>query len=125
MSDSLPGISGIASVSIGTSDLGRMAAFYRDTLGLKVRSSRPQNVHFEFGELRIIIGAHSEVHGLTREPSRIMVNFIVPDIHEAHRSLVTAGVEFIREPSREGWGGWIATFRDPDGNLLQLFQLTP
>ena len=30
------------------------------------------------------------------------------------------GVEFIREPEREDWGGWIATFLDPDGNVLQL-----
>jgi predicted enzyme related to lactoylglutathione lyase len=32
-------------------------------------------------------------------------------------------VEFIRQPEREQWGGWIATFKDPDGNILQLLQL--
>ena len=28
-----------------------------------------------------------------------------------------------RAPEREEWGGWVATFADPDGNVLQLMQL--
>ena len=32
------------------------------------------------------------------------------------------GVTFTREPSQEPWGGWIATIRDPDGNVVQLLQ---
>jgi uncharacterized glyoxalase superfamily protein PhnB len=37
--------------------------------------------------------------------------------------LAEAGVEFLRQPEQESWGGWVATFRDPDGNTLQLLQL--
>ena len=33
------------------------------------------------------------------------------------------GVVFTRAPEREEWGGWVATFADPDGNVLQLMQL--
>ena len=32
------------------------------------------------------------------------------------------GVEFIRPPEQEHWGGWVATFKDPDGNILQMLQ---
>jgi predicted enzyme related to lactoylglutathione lyase len=32
-------------------------------------------------------------------------------------------VDFTRAPAREEWGGWVATFADPDGNVLQLMQL--
>lgn len=125
MTQAHPGITGVASISIGTDNLPRLLDFYRDTLGLKLRSQRPHNAQFEFGELRLIVGLHSEIHGATREPQRMMVNFIVPDITVAHQLLVEAGVDFIRPPSPEGWGGMIATFKDPDGNLLQLFQLKP
>ena len=31
-------------------------------------------------------------------------------------ALRRAGVAFSREPAREDWGGWVATFADPDGN---------
>ena len=123
MTEAHPGITGVASVSIGTDNLPRMLAFYKDTLGLKLRSQRAHNAQFEFGEMRLIVGLHSEVRGASKEPQRLMVNFIVPDIDAAHRRLAQAGVEFVRPPSPEGWGGKIATFKDPDGNLLQLFQL--
>jgi predicted enzyme related to lactoylglutathione lyase len=46
----------------------------------------------------------------------------VADIHALHRSLSDEGVEFIRPPEKEGWGGWVATFKDPDGNIVQLLQ---
>ena len=36
--------------------------------------------------------------------------------------LKAAGVAFSREPEQESWGGWIATFNDPDGNVLSLAQ---
>ena len=32
------------------------------------------------------------------------------------------GVQFIREPEEESWGGTVATFSDPDGNILQLLE---
>jgi predicted enzyme related to lactoylglutathione lyase len=47
----------------------------------------------------------------------------VDDIHSEADRLGEAGVEFIRQPEQESWGGWVATFRDPDGNILQLLQL--
>ena len=46
----------------------------------------------------------------------------VDDIHAEHARLAAEGVEFIRVPEREHWGGWVATFSDPDGNVLQLLQ---
>ena len=52
-----------------------------------------------------------------------MVNLGVDDIHAEHERLVSQGVEFTRPPEREHWGGWVATFTDPDGNTIQLLQL--
>ena len=47
----------------------------------------------------------------------------VSDIHGLYKRLAAQGVEFIRSPEQEHWGGWIATLKDPDGNILQLLQL--
>ena len=52
-----------------------------------------------------------------------MVNLTVADIGAAHERLRGAGVAFTRDPEREDWGGQVATFADPDGNVLQLMQL--
>lgn len=115
-------IEGIAGIVIWTNNLAEMAAFYRHTLRMPVHSERPYFVAFEWGDMRFSIGTHSEVHGRTTEPHRIMVNLATSDIHALHERLVSAGVHFIRPPEREHWGGMVATFQDPDGNLLQLLQ---
>ena len=115
-------IDGVAGMIIWTERMAAMAAFYRDTLGLPVHSERPHFVAFEWGDMRFSIGAHSEVRGKNAEPQRIMVNLATSDIHTLHKRLAAAGVRFIRPPEREHWGGWVATFEDPDGNLLQLLE---
>ena len=115
-------IDGVAGVIIWTENMEEMAEFYRDTLGLPVHSERPHFIAFEWGQMRFSIGAHSEVHGVSAEPQRIMVNFGTSDIHALHEQLTAAEVRFVRQPEREHWGGWVATLEDPDGNLLQLLE---
>lgn len=115
-------IEGVAGVIIWTDSLERLVPFYRDRLSLEPHSVQTDFVAFRFGAVRLSIGLHSAVSGPTREPYRIMVNLAVRDIHDSYRQLTARGVEFIRPPEREHWGGWVATFRDPDGNLLQLLQ---
>ena len=51
-----------------------------------------------------------------------MVNLATSDIHAAFDRLTARGVRFVRPPEQEHWGGWVATFQDPDGNTLQLLQ---
>ncbi len=115
-------IDGVVGVTIWTDNLKRLLAFYRDTLGLTPHSVHEDFVNFRFGGMRLNLGLHDEVKGRTREPYRIMINLGVEDIHRQHTRLVERGVEFIREPEQEHWGGWVATFLDPDGNTLQLLQ---
>ena len=115
-------IDGVAGVIIWTEELERLVRFYRDTLELPLHSKHPDFVAFRFGDMRLSLGKHERVQGPTREPYRIMVNLGTQDIHRVYRRLTERGVEFVRRPEQEGWGGWVATFRDPDGNLLQLLQ---
>lgn len=103
----------------------RMRDFYRDVLGLTPRSLKPAFMSVEWGELRLNIVAHSQLQGPSADPLRLMVTFFVQDIHAVHRRLAAAGVAFIRPPEQEDFGGWFATFHDPDGNTLQLFAPAP
>ena len=118
-------ITGIAGVIIWTEPRrhNEMAAFYRDVVGLAPRSDREGFINFEWGRTRLTIARHSAVEGPSKDPLRTMVNLDVPDIHRVYQRLVAAGVEFSRSPEQELWGGWIATFNDPDGNTVQLMQV--
>ncbi len=122
MSDDITGIAGV----IIWTEAGRhseMAAFYRDVVGLTPRSDREGFINFEWGRTRLTIARHSAVAGPSKDPLRTMVNLDVPDIHSVYQRLVATGVQFTRPPEQEPWGGWIATFNDPDGNTIQLMQL--
>lgn len=115
-------LKGIHSVMIWTEDLGRLAPFYRDVLGLEQQMEGDEFAVFLSGGAQLAIGRHNGVQGKSRDPNRVMVNFRVDDCQSAYERLRGRGVEFIRPPSKETDGLTIATFADPDGNLLQLFQ---
>jgi hypothetical protein len=44
------------------------------------------------------------------------------NIIDDFEALKLKGIIFSREPELEKWGGWMATFADLDGNILQLMQ---
>jgi len=118
-------IEGLAGILVWTEAdrFPAMAHFYRDTLGLTPRSAKSDFINFDWHGVRLSVGVHDRVRGTSLEPLRIMLNLTVADIRAAHARLARAGVVFSREPAREDWGGWVATFADPDGNVLQLMQL--
>ena len=115
-------IDGVVGVTIWTAKLERLLPFYRDVLGLPLHSLHPDWAVFRFGELRLNLGVHSQVDGRSQDPYRVMVHLGTRDIHGLYLRLRAKGVEFLRPPEREAWGGWVATFADPDGNILQLLQ---
>lgn len=96
--------------------------WYRDVLQLPELEGMPA---FDAGGAMLSIDSHSEVHGKAAEPARMLLNLIVPDLATEHERLLAAGVECLREPAREEWGGLITTFLDPDGNYVQLVQMPP
>jgi predicted enzyme related to lactoylglutathione lyase len=118
-------LSYFAGVIYWTANLDGMVDFYQHVLRLPVHSIHDGFAAFELGGTRISVGRHSELKGPSAEGLRVMVNLGVEDIFAAYRTLSDRGVGFTRPPEREHWGGWIATFQDPDGNLLQLLQQAP
>jgi len=118
-------IDGVAGVIIWTDDLDRLFAFYRSTLELTPYSIRPHFIAFRWGDMRLSLGRHANVNGPARDPYRVMINLAVQDIQAIYAVLCAKGVEFLKPPTQESWGGWVATFFDPDGNILQLMQQPP
>lgn len=125
MTDAGADITGVAGVIVWTDRFDAMLRFYRDTLGLEPRGVKASFANFAWGGFRLSVAAHDGVRGPARDPLRVMINLAVADIHAVHGRLAERGVVFSRPPERERWGGWVATFADPDGNTLQLLQLPP
>jgi len=48
------------------------------------------------------------------------ISLRVKDIVSVHRQLSENGVEFIAPPEKQIWGGSLAHFKDPEGNILTI-----
>ena len=119
-------IRNLSGVIIWTDNLEKLAYFYQEVLGLEPHSVRENFIAFRWKindqEIRFSIGKHSSVRGGNTDRFRFMTNFDVDDIKQIATNLKSKGVEFLREPEQEHWGGWVATFEDTDGNILQLIE---
>jgi predicted enzyme related to lactoylglutathione lyase len=116
-----------AGASIWSEDLNNLLPFYRDLLGLKVAQESPGFVLLgedQPGALSLGLGTHSEVHGRNNDPARHMVGFESDDLAADFKRLKEAGVEFIEDPTDYG-GMMMATLKDPEGNLVQIWQYQP
>ena len=114
-----------AGASIWSEDLKNLLPFYRDVLGLKVVHQSEGFV--VLGEEQsdwptLGLGTHSEVHGRNADAARHMVGFESEDLTADWQRLKESGVEFVEDPTDYGSDMSIATLRDPEGNLVQLWQ---
>jgi predicted enzyme related to lactoylglutathione lyase len=115
-------IKGLAGATIWSEDLNKLLPFYRDVLGLAVRIQTPAFVVFgEGGAPALALGTHSEVRGRNADPARHMVGLVTDDVAADWKRLKAAGAEFVEDPKDYG-NLWLATLKDPEGNLVQLLQ---
>lgn len=117
-------IKGLSGARIWSEDLKKnLLPFYRDVIGLKVAIETPEFVLFGKGveSPGLGLGTHSEVRGKAPDPYRHMVGLTSDNLDGDYSRLESAGVEFIEKPTAYD-GVRIATLKDPEGNLVQLFQ---
>ncbi|HVN53049.1 MAG TPA: VOC family protein [Anaerolineaceae bacterium] len=121
-------ITQFAGASIWSEDLNQLLPFYRDILGLTVTMETPGYAilgNDQAGSAVLALGTHSEVHGRNSDPARHMVALSSDDLAADWKRLKGAGVEFIEDPTDYGSDMTIATLKDPEGNLIQLWHYHP
>ena len=126
MSDAL-GISSIGQIAINATDLDRAVVFYRDKLELQHLFTVPPNMaFFDCGGIRLMLGLAGESE---MSHASSVIYFNVPDIHQAHRTLIERDVEIVEEPefvaNMGSYDLWIGFFRDSENNLLAFMSNVP
>jgi predicted enzyme related to lactoylglutathione lyase len=109
---------GIKTVLHPVSDLAQAKAVYTALLGAPPQADAPYYVGYDAGGQHIGLVPGGGPQGMTSP----VAYWHVPDI-EAKLAEVTAAGATVKEPARDvGGGRLVATFTDPDGNVLGLLQ---
>ena len=117
-------------VMVMVSDIKRSIRFYKELLGLKLRSESPEWTEFETGDATIALHGG----GVKREAAKgstktsdsagtCSLGFVVGDLDGVLRDLKSKGVAFSMPPTeRKGEGIKLAVCLDPDGLPISLSQ---
>jgi len=121
------GLSRIGQIAVVVRDLPRAAAFYRDTLGMRLLFEAPPGLaFFDCAGVRLMLTLPD---GPDAGRMASIIYYAVDDIAVAARILAERGVVFETEPhvvARLPQADlWMAAFRDPSGNLLELMSEVP
>ncbi len=111
-------VHGTSVVWLPVSNIDRAREFYRDHLGLREVHHEQDWAQLESGGLTIGLNANESPNG----HGGAVIAFQPRDgLESAVDELRSAGVEIAGDVSEHPWGR-VATFKDPDGNDLQLYE---
>ncbi len=123
-------------VTLWTDDAPRLAAFYRDVIGMEVENDmggyvefRQPGVRFAICERKVMV----DVAGLAAfaqrpEGQRVELAFPAESpeaVDAAYDRLVEQGATPVRPPADMPWGQRTGLFADPDGNIHEVFAPLP
>jgi predicted enzyme related to lactoylglutathione lyase len=107
-----------------TTDLDRAVSFYRDVVGLRlVRRDGSNWAEFDAGAIRFAL--HGTGEGRPPLPGGATAVFRVDDLDAARAALQARGAEFEEHLGEVEDFARFASFRDPDGNPVQIIEYAP
>ena len=128
MTSSLTGMN-LVSIRILTDDVPRLVSFYEALIGAPARWVGPAFAAVPAGQAEVAIAAPeslalSDTPGAAepRANRSVYIEFLVDDVDAEFARVRTLVAEVVLEPTTMPWGNRSVLFRDPDGNLINLFR---
>jgi predicted enzyme related to lactoylglutathione lyase len=115
------------SVRVIASDVKRLVEFYEQVTGVSARWATEDFAELltPAGTLAIASARTVELFGagaaVPADNHTVIIEFRVDDVDLEFERLQGAVGEFVQEPTTLPWGNRSILFRDPDGNLVNLF----
>ncbi|MFE2070578.1 VOC family protein [Streptomyces sp. NPDC059467] len=114
-------------ISLITDDVPSLAAFYAALLDTHVEGGDPfARVAVPGAELSFFSsqGMESMVPGSAAAGTRggLTLEFRVTEVDARHERLLSQGVPVLKPPTTQAWGRRSVWLRDPDGNIVNLYQ---
>jgi catechol 2,3-dioxygenase-like lactoylglutathione lyase family enzyme len=115
----------LVAIRIFVDDLTAARRFYQETLGLPLAWDEEDSLGFDVGGNLIV---ESVPRSAKAEDRALVGRFVgcsleVNNVEKACKALSAKGVVFTGPPERQPWGGTLAHFKDPSGNILTLVEI--
>lgn len=111
------------SILLASTDPERLHAWYAAALDPEEDTEMDVYRVLKFGNFYVLIDTRDDIGGTNPEPGRIILNFDVADARAVAARLNDLGTKWLAElEDREG--SLFATAIDPDGNYVQIIQLS-
>ncbi len=108
-------------------DMGAMRRFYEDILGLSLlRELSPSWIEYRIGDNTLALARPRLTAADAPTPNgsaalQLAFKVSAPEVDQCADELVRRGVDLLSPPTDETFGHRTLFFRDPDGNLLEMF----
>jgi predicted enzyme related to lactoylglutathione lyase len=113
----------LSSILLSSSDPQRLHDWYVAAFPPDVDEAQDQYRMVGYADFWVIIDQRDDVGPKNQEPGRVILNFEVDDAQEAVARLDRTGAEWLA-PLEDRDGSYFATAIDPDGNYVQIVQLS-
>ncbi|WP_084956463.1 VOC family protein [Thermoactinospora rubra] len=113
----------LAGVLLASTDPGRLDAWYRAAFEPDSHAEVQGYRILTYGDFSLVIDSRSDIGDKNPEPGRVIFNFDVEDARAAVERLNGLGTPWLAELEDRD-GSLFATAIDPDGNYVQLIQLS-
>jgi catechol 2,3-dioxygenase-like lactoylglutathione lyase family enzyme len=110
-----------------TGNVARLRDFYGQVLQIAPSADRAEYVEFAFkGSALSFYDANSfqeyaEDAAMPGRNRSVMIEFRVDDVDAEYERLQQLQIEWVKPPSTQPWGNRSIYFRDPDGNLINVY----
>ncbi|WP_088070014.1 VOC family protein [Gottfriedia luciferensis] len=117
-----------ASVRIITDDVDRLVEFYEKVLEVSAERPAPVFAELVVPSCTLAIGHTQTVplfgtgSAVAADNHTVIIEFRVHDVDAKYERLKPFVDEWVKEPTTMPWGNRAMLFRDPDGNLVNLFE---
>jgi catechol 2,3-dioxygenase-like lactoylglutathione lyase family enzyme len=108
-------------------DMAAMRRFYEDVLGFsRIRELSPRWIEYRVGDNTLALATPGLTAGDAPTPTgsaSLQLAFRVPasEVDQCAAELVRQGIQLLSPPTDQVFGHRTLFFRDPDGNLLEVF----
>jgi len=116
-----------ASIRIITDDLEQIVQFYEQVTGVPAVRATPVFAQLNLPSATLAFGHTQTTELFGQDCARpadnhsVIIEFLVDDVDREYERLTALVEQWVQKPTTMPWGNRSTLFRDPDGNLVNLF----